>query len=127
MYIDILLHWSASVRSIFTCIFSDTNLDPDPDGLDPMSHAPDGYMSCEDLFRGGDNDFNDSISNLTVQSTADNNGSDNIIVGSASANTLEGEDVDNLLVGGEGNDLLIQMLITIILLDIILLIAIVIQ
>ena len=82
--------------------FSDTNLNPD--GADHMFHAPGGHIGWEDLFGGGDNDFNDSVLNVTVQSATDNNGSDDIIAGSSGSDTIQGGQGDDVVTGGNEND-----------------------
>jgi len=84
--------------------YSDTNLNPD--GVDHMSHSTGGQMGWEDIFGGGDNDFNDATLNVTVQSTTDNNGSDDIIIGGASDDNIQGGQGDNVITGGTGNDTL---------------------
>ncbi|PCJ25062.1 MAG: hypothetical protein COA94_06810 [Rickettsiales bacterium] len=84
--------------------FSDQSLNPD--GINHMNSSPDGKVGWEDMFGGGDNDFNDAILNITVQSTTDNNGSDDIITGTAGEDVASGGKGDDILIGGAGNDLL---------------------
>ncbi|MDP5083762.1 MAG: DUF4114 domain-containing protein, partial [Rickettsiaceae bacterium] len=84
--------------------YSDPSLNPD--GIGHMNSAPGGDLGWEDIFGGGDNDFNDATLNVSVQSTTDDNGSDDIIAGSSGNDDIQGGQGDDVVFGGEGNDTL---------------------
>ncbi|NRB10982.1 MAG: DUF4114 domain-containing protein [Rickettsiaceae bacterium] len=93
--------------------YSDTNLNAD--GIDHMNHGVSGKIGWEDLFGGGDNDFNDATLNVVVQSSTDDNGSDDDIISNTQQNISggKGDDViiasgnqDDVLRGGQGNDVI---------------------
>ncbi len=84
--------------------FSDQNLNPD--GVGHMSYTPDGELSWEDQFAGGDNDFNDATLNVTVQSSTDDNGRDDIITGTSGDDDIQGGQGDDVIFGSDGDDIL---------------------
>ncbi len=63
---------------------------------DGVNHMQDG--AWEDLFGGGDNDFNDVIIDIEVS------GYSEVLDGGAGDDLLDGGDGADMLIGGEGND-----------------------